>query len=101
MTRGVQTHRPKTRLIWRSDSHYGREEAMQWLENNGGNYIFAFPGNKVLDALVTETVDDLRVRHACASKDKLRCYTSVEYRAGSWLRLRRVIARIDVSAGPQ
>lgn len=100
LTRRVQRHWPKTRLIWRGDSHYGREEAMQWLENNGGDYIFAFPGNKVLDALVSETADDLRMRHALASKDKLRCYTSVDYRAGSWSRLRRVIARIEVSLQP-
>jgi Transposase DDE domain group 1 len=54
----------------------------------------------VLDALVSKTVDHLRIRHAFGSKDKLRCYTSVEYRAGSWSRLRRVIARIEVSLQP-
>jgi hypothetical protein len=100
VTRRVQVHWPKTRLAWRGDSHYGREEAMQWLENNGGDYIFAFPGNSVLQALVAKTADYLRIRHAFGSKDKLRCYTSVEYQAGSWTRTRRVIARIEVSLQP-
>lgn len=100
VTRRVQVHWPKTRLAWRGDSHYGREEAMQWLENNGGDYIFAFPGNSVLRALVAKTADYLRIRHAVGSKDKLRCYTSVEYQAGSWTRARRVIARIEVSLQP-
>jgi hypothetical protein len=100
VTRRVQVHWPKTRLAWRGDSHYGREEAMQWLENNGGDYIFAFPGNSVLQALVAKTADYLRIRHAVGSKDKLRCYTSVEYQAGSWTRARRVIARIEVSLRP-
>ena len=100
VTRRVQVHWPKTRLAWRGDSHYGREEAMQWLENNGGDYIFAFPGNSVLQALVAKTADYLRIRHAVGSKDKLRCYTSVEYQAGSWSRPRRVIARIEVSLRP-
>jgi hypothetical protein len=89
VTRRIRTHWPKTRLIWRGDSHYGREEAMQWLENNGGDYIFAFPGNSVLDALVVKTADYLRIAHAFASKDKQRCYTSVDYQARSWSRPRR------------
>ena len=100
MTRRIRTHWPKTRLIWRGDSHYGREEAMQWLENNGDGYIFAFPGNSVLDGLIAKTADYLRIAHARGSKDKLRCFTSVEYRARSWSSPRRVIARLEVSLQP-
>lgn len=100
VTRRIRTHWPKTRLIWRGDSHYGREEAMEWLENNGGDYIFGFPGNSVLDALVANTADYLRIAHAGGSKDKLRYHTSVEYRAGSWSHPRRVIARLEVSLQP-
>ena len=100
VTRRIQTHWPNTRLIWRGDSHYGREEAMQWLENNGGDYIFAFPRNSVLDALVAKTADYLRIAHAFGSKDKLRCYTNVDYQARSWSRPRRVIARLEVSLQP-
>lgn len=100
VTRRIRTHWPKTSLIWRGDSHYGREEAMEWLENNGGDYIFAFPGNSVLDVLVAKTADYLRIAHAWGSKDKLRCYTSVEYQAGSWSHPRRVIARLEASLQP-
>ena len=100
VTRHIQTHWPNTRLIWRGDSHYGREEAMQWLENNDGGYIFGFPGNSVLDGLVAKTADYLRIAHACGSKDKLRCYTSVDYQARSWSHPRRVIARLEVSLQP-
>ena len=78
----------------------GREEAMQWLESNDGDYIFAFPGNKVLATLVSQAADYLRIAHAFGSKDKLRRYTSVEYRVRSWSRPRRVIARIEVSLQP-
>jgi hypothetical protein len=100
VTRRIRTHWPETRLIWRGDSHYGRAEAMEWLENNGGDYIFGFPGNSVLDALVDKTADYLRLAHASGSKDKLRCYTSVAYQAGSWSRPRRVIVRLEVSLQP-
>jgi hypothetical protein len=54
----------------------------------------------VLDALVAKTADYLRLAHALGSEDKLRCYTSVEYQAGSWSRPRRVIARLEVSLQP-
>jgi hypothetical protein len=100
VTRRIQTHWPITRLIWRGDSHYGREEAMRWLENNSGDYIFAFPGNSVLHGLVAKAADYLRIAHARASKDKLRYFTSVEYQAASWSRPRRVIARLEVSLQP-
>jgi hypothetical protein len=37
----------------------------------------------VLDGLVAKTADYLRIADIRGSKDKLRCFTSVEYRAGA------------------
>jgi hypothetical protein len=98
--RRIRKHWPTTRIIWRGDSHYGRDEAMEWAENNGANYIFGLAGNSVLDALVAETANDLRLRHAAGTEEKLRCYTSFEYQAGSWSQPRRVIARLEASLQP-
>jgi hypothetical protein len=100
VTRRIRTHWAKTRLIWRGDSHYGRHEVMDWAENNDVDYIFGLPGNNVLDALVAKTVDYLRINHAFGSNDKMRCYASFNYRAGTWSRPRRVVARIEVSMQP-
>jgi len=97
VTRRIRAHWPATRLVWRGDSHYGRAEAMEWAENNGAGYIFGLAGNTVLDARVAETADHLRLRHLLASEDKLRTYASFEYRANSWSKPRRVIARLEVS----
>jgi hypothetical protein len=97
VTKRIRKHWPTTRLVWRGDSHYGRDEAMQWAENNGAGYIFGLAGNSVLDGLVAETADHLRFRHALGSEDKLRCYEGFEYQAKSWARPRRVIARLEVS----
>jgi hypothetical protein len=97
ITRRIRAHWPATRLVWRGDSHYGRAEAMQWAENNDAGYIFGLAGNTVLDALVAETADHLRFRHLLGSQDKLRTWESFEYRANSWSRPRRVIARLEVS----
>jgi hypothetical protein len=32
VTKRLRRHWPKTRLVWRGDSHYGRVEAMDWAE---------------------------------------------------------------------
>src|SRR5258706_11415060 len=73
---------------------------MDWADSNGIGYIFGFAGNTKLDALVAETADDLRLRHALGTEDKLRWYESFEYRAKSWLKSRRVVARLEVSLQP-
>jgi hypothetical protein len=100
VTRRIRKHWPNTRIIWRGDGHYGRVEAMEWSETNDTDYIFGLAGNKVLDAFVAETANYLRLRHAFGSMDKLRCFHSFKYQAGSWSRPRRVIARLEVSLQP-
>jgi Transposase DDE domain group 1 len=46
VTKRMRRHWPKTRMVWRGDSHYGRVEAMEWADDN--DYIFGLPGNAVL-----------------------------------------------------
>jgi hypothetical protein len=94
VTRRIRKHWPKTKLVWRGDSHYGRHEAIEWAENNGVDYIFGLAGNSALEAFVTETADHLRFRHLLVKQDKLRCHVSFEYQANSWSRPRRVVAAI-------
>ena len=100
VTRRLRRHWPSTRIVWRGDSHYGRVEAMEWAEDNGINYIFGLAGNTTLDALVAETAANLRFHHAKSSEAKLRTYASVTYRAGSWTRPRKVVARLECSLQP-
>jgi hypothetical protein len=90
----------KADIVWRGDSHYGRAEAMAWCDDNGVGYIFGFAGNSVLDALVTDAADHLRFWHALSDAPKSRSYKALEYKAGSWLAPRRVIARIEASMRP-
>jgi hypothetical protein len=94
VSRRLRRHWPRTRLIWRGDSRYGRDEVMAWCDEGGKAFIFGLSGNSVLDAMVSETCDHLRFWHAVGTEEKLRCYTSLEYQARSWARARRVIARV-------
>src|ERR1700750_2362646 len=48
VTKRMKRHCPKTRMVWRGDSHYGRVEAMDWAEDNDNDYIFGLAGNVAL-----------------------------------------------------
>ena len=60
VTKRLREHWPSTRIVWRGDSHYGRAEAMEWIEENDGDYIYGLPGNATLDALTAKAADNLR-----------------------------------------
>ncbi len=71
---------------------------MAWCEENAAGFIFGLAGNAVLDGLCREAADDLCVRHAEAGAEKLRNFTTLEYRAKSWDKPRKVVARMEASA---
>jgi hypothetical protein len=100
VTKRLRRHWPKTRIVWRGDSHYGRVEAMEWAEDHHADYIFGLAGNAALGALVAEAAVNLRFHHAMSSEPKLRTYASFLYQAGSWRRPRKVVARLECSLQP-
>jgi Transposase DDE domain group 1 len=100
VTKRLRRHWPKTRIVWRGDSHYGRVEAMEWAEDNDADYIFGLAGNSVLDAFVAEAATYLRFHHATSRNTKLRSFASFMYQAGSWKRPRKVVARLECSLQP-
>ena len=97
LVRRIRQHWPNTRLTIRGDGHYGRPEVMTWCEANMVDYIFGLPGNVVLNRLLEEAADDVRVRRAEAQAPVLRRYAEVRYGAKSWGCQRRVSARIEAS----
>src|SRR5260221_3931351 len=70
VTKRLRRHWPTTRIVWRGDSHYGRVEAMEGIEENDGDYIFRFPGNSTLYPLVSETSANLRFPHPKSRRAK-------------------------------
>ena len=93
----IRRHWPRTRIVFRGDSHYGRTQAMAWCEENGVDYIFGLAGNRALHALAYEAADDLKVRRAEAGADRMRAFATFAYAARSWNRERRVVARLEAS----
>ena len=101
VTKLLRERWPNTRIVWRGDSHYGRVEAMEWIEENGdSDYIFGLPGNPVLDKQVAAAADNLIIHHAKSSQEKVRTYTSFRYQASTWTRPRKVVARLECSLQP-
>jgi hypothetical protein len=70
---------------------------MEWCEENGVDYVFGLPGNKVLTRLVDESADDVRTRRAIEQKPVLRGYAETRYKAKSWKAERRACARIEAT----
>jgi hypothetical protein len=97
LVRRIRVHWPKTRILIRGDSHYGRAEAMEWCENNGVNYIFGFGPNAVLAAQIFPKLDECCVQRAIGQLDKVRKFAVTHYAAKSWTRTRRVVARIEAT----
>lgn len=100
LVRRIRMRWPKTRITIRGDSHYGRPEVMEFCETNGVDYFLGVSGNAVLDALVEDKADDIRVRRlegAEGVESVLRGYAETQYRAKSWKKARRVCARIEAT----
>jgi hypothetical protein len=48
VTKRLRRHWPKTRIVWRGDSHYGRVEAMDWADARAGSRRVPRPRNGAL-----------------------------------------------------
>jgi hypothetical protein len=97
LVRLIRHHWPATRLTIRGDGHYGRPEVMTWCEEQGIDYVFGLPGNRILHAVVDIAADDVRTRRAEQQVAVLRDYTEVRYAARSWKKERRAVARIEAT----
>ena len=93
----IRRHWPKVRILVRGDSHYGRDEAMEWCESQGVAYIFGFGGNAVLQAMTQTLADGLAAKRARRSSAKLRSFATLSYAAKSWNKKRRIAARIEAT----
>ncbi len=96
--RRIRAHWPKTDILVRGDSHYGRREAMEWCEQHGIDYIFGFGGNAVLAGMTRADADALCVERSVSGEEKLRAFAKFRYAAKGWSSERRFVARIEASA---
>jgi hypothetical protein len=93
----IRRHWPTVGIVVRGDSHYGRDEAMDWCENHGIGYVFGFAGNTVLHAVTGAAATALAAQRERSGKDKLRRFKAFRYGAKSWAKQRRFVARIEAT----
>ena len=94
----IRGHWPKVHILVRGDSHYGRDEAMQWCEETPGiDYVFGFARNDTLAALTREAADVVATERALSGKQRLRRFKAFGYGAKSWDQERRLVARIEAT----
>ena len=96
--RRIRHNWPRVEITVRGDGHYGTPEVMELLENQGHRYIFGLPGNARLNALGQPWCEDVAVRRVAQGRDKVRRFFQTGYRAKSWSRERKVIARVEATA---
>jgi len=96
--RRIRRNWPRVEIMVRGDGHYGTPEVMELLEDQDCGYIFGLPGNARLSKIGQPWCEDVAVRRALSDKDKLRRFFQVGYRAKSWSRERKVIARVEATS---
>ena len=96
--RRIRRNWPRVEIMLRGDGHYGTPEVMKLLESKGCGYIFGLPGNARLKEIGQPWCEDVALRRALSSKDKARRFFHTGYRAKSWSRERKVIARVEATS---
>ena len=87
------------RLVRRilDDSHYGQPQVMDRCDANGIDFVLGLAGNTILAGLVEGAVNDVRVRRAEARTEAVRGFAETRYKARSWKREKRTVARIEAT----
>jgi hypothetical protein len=94
--RRIRKRWPKVRILVRGDSHYCSEEAMALLEKARCDYILGFAVNSKLAEIAAPWRDQCAMRRG-PKTCKVRRFHQLPYRAQSWSRSRKVIARIEAT----
>ena len=94
----LRAHWPNTVIIFRGDGHFSYPEVMDWIEAQSGvRYVIGFTGNKKIQKLV-ETQEQRALKLYERNKHEVRLYHSFSYKAESWSKDRRIVAKIEVNA---
>ena len=95
--RRIRYNWPRVEIIVRGDGHYGTPEVMDLLEEQGCGTILGLPTNARLKLIGQPWCEDVATRRALSGKDKVRRFFQTGYRAKSWSRARRVVARVEAT----
>ncbi len=89
---------PHTLIIFRGDSHFAAPEIMRWIdEQDNVMFVTGLTGYAPLQKEVAPLVERAKKIYQ-RKQDKVTLFHSFRYKAGTWHRYYRVIAKVEVSA---
>jgi hypothetical protein len=98
IVRRLRRRCPRTALALRADGGFCNPDLLTYAEDAGLHYAIGMPRNSKLEALVAPLRAEVEA-HWERTGHPLRRFTSFPYQARSWPRRRRVVAKVEVTAG--
>jgi hypothetical protein len=100
LVREIRSHWPRVEILIRADSHYCAPEVLDVCHAERLDFVLGVAATTTLHRHVAALEHSTAARHAAApGSGKLRRYKEFWDGAGSWSRVERIIARVEV--GPQ
>jgi hypothetical protein len=87
---------PQVEILLRADSHYACPEVLDWCEANGVDYVLGLAPTSTLKRHVGGLEESTAARFKATPGDgKVRRFKEFHDAAGSWSRVRRIVARVE------
>jgi hypothetical protein len=97
LVKALRKHWPGVRILLRADSGFCRWKMLQWCERHSVDYLVGLAKNRRLNVLSAPLQAEAEAQHQ-ATQEKVRLFGQFEYKAASWDRKRRVIAKAEHNA---
>ena len=99
LVRVIRANWPQVAILVRADSHYACPEVLDWCEANGLDYVLGLAPTRTLKRHVGGLEESTAGRFKAApAAGKVRRFKEFHDAAGSWSRVRRIIARVEAGA---
>jgi hypothetical protein len=96
LVKALRKRWPKVKIILRADSGFCRWKMLRWCERAGIHYIVGLAKNERLNALSAKLHRRAQRKHQKTGR-KVRLFTQLKYKAKTWDKKRRVIAKAEHS----
>lgn len=97
----IRSHWPKVQIIFRGDSGFCRQLILNWCERNNVDYLVGIARNPRLESMVAPVWAHAEKHHAKrrdqGEAGSTKWFWRYRYQAGSWKKVRDVIAKMEVT----
>ncbi len=87
---------PNVAIIFRADGGLCRHKILDWCDKHNVKYIVGMAKNNILNKMLEPVMKEAEAAYQ-EVEEKQRFFTEFEYRAGSWNRSRKIVAKAEVT----